>query len=255
MKIFAFTGFLGSLDDWDFLKPFLGEWALSPQVVEPSLSEESSLGQGSWDETCERFVDDHIKLGLDSDQKSFLLGYSLGGRMAANLCVRYPEYFCGLLAISAHPGLSSEEERAQRREQDLVWAKRFHSAEENWETLMKDWNSQGVFGGSENQILRMDSAALRKRSWLQLSHLSLGHQADLAPRLSSCSVPQLWATGAGDLKFTGLAETLSHGSGGRIRHVVVPDHGHRWPWTLASHEAGELISNLILRTTLRGANT
>ena len=52
--------------------------------------------------------------------QSHLLGYSLGGRLALFLALRYPERFMSLLLESASPGLADESERADRRRRDMM---------------------------------------------------------------------------------------------------------------------------------------
>ena len=56
--------------------------------------------------------------------KAHMLGYSMGGRLALTFANLYPQYVCTLILESASPGLITEEERANRREQDQKFAER-----------------------------------------------------------------------------------------------------------------------------------
>jgi 2-succinyl-6-hydroxy-2,4-cyclohexadiene-1-carboxylate synthase len=245
IKIFAFSGFLGSVNDWDFLKssrkeaePLVG-YEISPQLVEP---------ESSWDETCANWM----KLHDSSFSRAFVMGYSLGGRMAAQLIINFPERFEGLLAISAHPGLSDLDERGQRVAHDQRWANRFAlGSGESWSALLKDWDAQSVLSEAPEKRARIETPELRARSEKQLRNLSLGLQNDLSSTLMQSPVPQTWITGESDSKFSIVAERLSRLSAGRIQHVTVLNQGHRWPWVLPEKKAARLLLNSIQETLNR----
>ena len=44
-------------------------------------------------------------------EKSILLGYSLGGRLALHACVRRPDLWQAVVVAGADPGLESEEDK------------------------------------------------------------------------------------------------------------------------------------------------
>ncbi len=243
ITIHAFTGFLGQLEDWNFLKERITivagrtvEWR--PAVVDPREGEE-------WTDWTSRWLSENRGSEQSGDYE-LLLGYSLGGRAAAHLALAAPQRFRGLVAISAHPGLGqtpeNDRERAQRVEADERWASRFAetTAEEDWTKLLEDWNSQAVFGGVPlpsrlKERSRTESPELRTRCVRQLRQLSLSRQRDLSSGLRALPISQRWITGERDPRFTALATTLAEGSA--IRTVTVPHAGHRWPWELPETEA------------------
>ena len=51
-------------------------------------------------------------------EKTDILGYSMGGRLALTFAIQYPLRVRKLILESASPGLITEEERANRRMQD-----------------------------------------------------------------------------------------------------------------------------------------
>jgi len=55
------------------------------------------------------------------DPEPYLVGYSMGGRLALHSLIAQPKLWKGATIISAHPGLSTEEERVARRRKDAEW--------------------------------------------------------------------------------------------------------------------------------------
>ena len=51
-------------------------------------------------------------------KQCFLVGYSMGGRLALYLTLNFPLYFDKVILESASPGLSTEEERLERVKRD-----------------------------------------------------------------------------------------------------------------------------------------
>jgi len=262
MKVFAFSGFLGSEADWTDLVTECRDFQIIPLVPVPAAP--VGADQNGWDAFCEEFISNQLTRYLNPGEKCFLLGYSLGGRAAANLVVRHPQFFTGLLALSAHPGLSSQEERSARLQQDAKWSMRFHpDSKEPWAQLMTDWDSQSVFASDTKRLIPVETLELRKRSALQLAHLSLGHQRDLSKDLILSKVPQIWVTGSLDTKFSGLASQLSTRSNGKILHIAVEGQGHRWPWTMSKNQSknqskndpAQLIHQSLLKLKTMGETT
>lgn len=76
---------------------------------------------------------------MQGDSPSFLAGYSMGGRIALYLALRFPNLFRKTVIISASPGLKTEEERQTRKESDERLAL---NIEENFESFLREWYSQ-----------------------------------------------------------------------------------------------------------------
>lgn len=244
-KIIAFSGFLGDYTDWDFWHSSLPEqYQLETFCPDPNEFE-------TWSEWCKRFLREN-----PDPSPALLVGYSLGGRAAAQLLIEAPSRFKGLIAISTHPGLSSIKEREERVRSDQIWADRFSpESAENWSDLMSDWNSQSVFEPAidlSNRPVKAETAALRLKSMRQLLHMSLGHQEDLRNKLIDVKIPQIWATGALDRKFSktvsdfsNLAHLRNASTNNMIRWQSVPDVGHRFLWQLSSEHSANILNQWI----------
>ncbi len=159
-----------------------------------------------------------------------VIGYSMGGRIALALAVAYPRLIRTLVLESASPGLSSERERAERRNSDDALAGWIES--EGMERFVDLWESQPLFASQTS--LDLD---LRRRQRLvrlaqrphglggSLRGHGTGAQPSLWEHLSSVSAPVLAVSGELDAKFTrigsAMTRLLPHGA-----HVVVKGAGH-----------------------------
>ncbi|MEN9724046.1 MAG: putative 2-succinyl-6-hydroxy-2,4-cyclohexadiene-carboxylate synthase [Pseudomonadota bacterium] len=248
VTIHAFSGFLGRPDDWSFLPrtiPTLGDlpvfWKL--QIVDPLEGE-------NWNDWSVRWLCENPR---SMDSSEILLGYSLGGRAGLHLALNEPSRFQGLIAISTNPGLESEEERADRRKHDEQWALRF--LQEPWAQVLSAWDRQPVFQNSalpERLSARYGQEASpeifrqseRLRCARQLRQLSLGAQQSLSRALQQLALNQVWMTGAHDLRYSSLAETLTH-QRHQMRWSRIPNTGHRWPWELSEKDSAEQIRSAL----------
>jgi 2-succinyl-6-hydroxy-2,4-cyclohexadiene-1-carboxylate synthase len=191
-RIVALHGNLGGPEDWSAVKSMVpGDWITPNLWTEPE-----------W----------------ETQPGDLLVGYSLGGRLALQRAVLQPERFRAVIVLSAHPGLKTDQERAERIQQDLQWAQ--WCRELPWREFLARWDAQSVLG---------DSAV--DRGWLEahreaiaqgFENWSLGRQPDLRANLQRLRCPLVWMTGAKDAKFTKLAAEAGVGT-----HVVVPEAGHR----------------------------
>ena len=136
------------------------------------------------------------------DPEPILLGYSMGGRLALHALLEQPVFWKAAIIVSAHPGLSHEEERVERRAKDAEWSAMALKGE--WSEFLTHWQEQTVLSG----VTMSNRAGLKERR-VSISRSfidwSLGAQADLRSRLSEITCPVLWLTGERDEKFTALA--------------------------------------------------
>ena len=93
--------------------------------------------------------------------KYWLIGYSLGGRVAMNFASQPRAGMRGLIVEGGHPGLQDVEARQARRSNDSAWAERFRR--EPLEQVFADWYQQPVFA-SLNAAQRESLVALRSRN-------------------------------------------------------------------------------------------
>lgn len=140
-------------------------------------------------------------------KKFHLIGYSMGGRLALQYALRYPEKIGLLLIASAHPGLNTIEAKQQRLKSDAAWAALL--LQQPIDEFLKRWYDQPLFVN-----FRPDLSLRRKQNRQALAsallHYSLGHQPIL-------QVPKaVHVVGEKDEKF-------------RILHpnaIIVPNASH-----------------------------
>lgn len=162
----------------------------------------------------------------------YLLGYSLGGRLALYLALRYPHYLARLVLESTSAGLSSETERQQRRQQDQAWIEQLQTRA--FEQFLENWYAQAIF-----QSLRSHPqfpALLRRRlenrpqSLVQsLHYLGLGYQPCRCPDLPLLSMPVLLLAGGQDQKFCQLNGKMA-AQIPQARFQPIKQAGHNSHW-------------------------
>ena len=149
--------------------------------------------------------------------KYWLVGYSLGGRVAMIAACQEMPGLCGLVVEGGHPGLQSDAERDARRDSDHHWAERFrHDA---LTEVFTDWYQQPVFA-SLNARQREALVALRSQNngetlAAMLEATSLAVQPDLRAALTARAFPFYYLCGERDSKFCALATELA-----ATRHVI-----------------------------------
>src|SRR5215217_7313125 len=121
-------GFMGSSADWQDAMATMRDPAFCIAVDLPGHGVSRGLTPGSYTmEGSARAVIRTLEdLGLE---RALVAGYSMGGRLALYLALRYPERCAGLFLESASPGLESDQERNARRAKDEERARRLESGD------------------------------------------------------------------------------------------------------------------------------
>ena len=159
-----------------------------------------------------------------------LVGYSMGGRVALTLACRRPELLRSLTVIGASAGLTTEAERAERRESDQKLAESIE--QDGLEAFVDRWMAnplfatqarlgEGFLAASRAQRLRNSAAGLTK----SLRAAGTGVMTPLHDGLKSCPVPTVFVVGAQDPKFTWIAVELAARMP-EAEIAVVDDAGH-----------------------------
>lgn len=207
LRLVALHGNVGSPLDWDALD--------LPDLDALNLWSHSGASMNA-------FADDLAKRRGGKD-RTILLGYSLGGRLALTALCQHPTAFAGAVIVAAHPGLVTDETRQIRRDSDAVWAQR--ARELPWAEFLAQWNAQSVFG-SRPAPDRSDLEPFRSGIADAFLHWSLGCQPDLRNALEKIQIPILWLTGENDHPYTSLAHNTMQRLA-RGQHRIIPDAGHR----------------------------
>lgn len=167
----------------------------------------------------------------------WLIGYSLGGRIACHHATRGaggapPAGLCGLIVEAAHPGLDDDAQRAARCAHDHGWAQRLRH--ESLAQVLDDWYRQPLFADLDSAqraalVARCGgSGANGARVAMLLEACSLGRQPDLAAHLAALSLPFAYLCGTRDVKFQDLARRHHFplhliGAAGHNAHAANPD--------------------------------
>lgn len=170
-------------------------------------------------------------LGVDRDwdfvrdvetPERVLVGYSMGGRLALQALIEGAQFD---RAVIVSAGLNLDEGREERRSRDEAWAKRFES--DPWDEVMRDWNTQPVFGG--HVVERFEHDYDRRELARQLRESSPGVLEPLGPRLREIDIPILWIAGERDRSYVEIGRrAVSLLPNAEL--WICPNAGHRVPW-------------------------
>ncbi|WP_254565223.1 2-succinyl-6-hydroxy-2,4-cyclohexadiene-1-carboxylate synthase [Oscillatoria sp. HE19RPO] len=164
--------------------------------------------------------------------RCYLLGYSMGGRLALYLTLHFPERFEKVILESASPGLESAEARSQRRHRDEILAQQLETGD--FSSFLSQWYQQPLFDSVRHHPAfdRLFQNRLQnqpKTLATSLRQMGSGSQASLWALLPSHPVPLLLLVGEWDRKF----QEINH----KITQVcpvaqleIIPDSGHTIHW-------------------------
>lgn len=154
------------------------------------------------------------------------LGYSMGGRVALHIALRYPHLTPQLVLIGATPGIVDAEERAIRRQADDELAT---SIERNGvPTFINQWLANPMFAGLPKTKTDIDERNRNTAVGLatSLRHAGTGTQDSLWGQLTSLPMPVTLIVGAEDHKFANIAEQMAREIGPHAKRYLIADSGH-----------------------------
>lgn len=165
-----------------------------------------------------------------SIERSAVLGYSMGGRLALHLALAAPERVTSLILESASPGIEDGAERMERRRSDERLARRIER--QGVEAFVRHWESLPLFAG----LQRVSDGARARLHAERLAHpghglanslrgMGAGTQASLWARLSELSIRVLLIAGAEDQKYCSIAVAM-HRLLPNAELAIIPDAGH-----------------------------
>lgn len=142
-----------------------------------------------------------------------LLGYSLGGRVALQFAIRYPELPQGLILISATPGIDNSDERECRKKEDEKLAQ--HILDIGVAAFMAEWmqkdlirSQQSIPESIKTQMVQTRLQNARKALSQSLKNLSTGNMTPVWNKLHKIICPTLLITGESDAKFQSIAKAM-----------------------------------------------
>lgn len=176
-------------------------------------------------ETAQALIELLQKLEIDH---CFLLGYSMGGRLALYLAIHFPIYFKKVILESASPGLTTASAREQRVQQDLKLAQELESID--FKVFLAKWYSNPLFDSLRNHPHYQQAIAQRLRNnplelAKSLRNMSLGLQPSLWNKLNRVRVPLILLVGELDRKFR-LINTKIVRQNHHIQLKIIAQCGH-----------------------------
>lgn len=206
-------GFTGDSTTWDV---FERSWSKERQVISIDI-----VGHGKSDspsdvkryEMLSAVRDIKEILDLLHINKTDILGYSMGGRLALSIAMEYPLMVRKLLLESASPGLKTLEEREARRQQDEKLSQ--YIVENGIEKFVAHWENIPLFSTQKKLSLSIQRSIQKQRLTNSLTGLSnsllgmgTGTQPSWWDSLDKLEADTLLLTGSYDQKFCQIAEEM-----------------------------------------------
>jgi 2-succinyl-6-hydroxy-2,4-cyclohexadiene-1-carboxylate synthase len=156
-------------------------------------------------------------MALELKSDDIIVGYSLGGRIALDLCYKHKFQIKKLILLSAHPGLE-DKDLSNRKTWENEILKKMDS--QTKDEFMSFWNSQHIFNNSQD--LEVDELTYHKSKDL-FDLYRLSKQRNYFPDLSVHHEKIIYIYGKDDQKYQDIAEKL------KLAKVAVyaQEGGHR----------------------------
>lgn len=223
-------GFMGTGDVFRHLLPFLAP------IVNPVTVDLLGHGSTEGDTTPGRFnveeqVED-IKGILESIPSDTIVlhGYSMGGRLALNYALTYPDSVKGLILESTAYGIDNPVERAERRVLDkqraeaiLADKRQFLAA---WRRLSLFDNGIEVPADLEDNYQNIQNSQQPTYMASSLKGFGAGTMSSARQHLESLRMPVLIMAGESDEKYCTIAREMQSNISGS-RAVIIKNAGHR----------------------------
>ena len=247
-------GFLGEAGDWNRMRTLL-EPALVANCFElpghgaaQPIAADAGGGPARWFAAAtERLRDACTTLAAPP----VLVGYSMGGRLALYVALRFPRAVRGLVVVAADPGIEDRTARAERLARDEALAGQLAEAGDQaaFTDWLQRWYATPLFGSLRHHPHFEDLLQRRLRGRpaslaAALRGLSVGVQPVLWEALPRLPIPALFIAGADDAKYRAVADRIAT-LGAPWECAVCPSAAH------AVHlEQPEAVARLI-RTLVR----
>lgn len=157
----------------------------------------------------------------------YLYGYSMGGRLALQFSVTYPELLSGMIIESAHCGIQRKQERDHRKELDTERIKKIY---DNYPSFVNNWAELSLFEHTPDQqkITYRDISLQQSYSHMaaSLRGFGAGVMPDICKQLMELQIPIHYVAGSSDNKYVNTLTNM-HQQTTYSSLSVVPDAGHR----------------------------
>ncbi|MDU1593675.1 MAG: 2-succinyl-6-hydroxy-2,4-cyclohexadiene-1-carboxylate synthase [Staphylococcus lugdunensis] len=222
----------GFISDSRTFDPYIEMFTSEVNVVTidlPGHGNDTSNSKLTWDFSFITQAIDEV-LAHFSDKKVYLLGYSMGGRVALYYALYGKCRLSGLILESTSPGIHQADERLERQQIDAARAKVLDIA--GLEVFVNDWEKLPLFYTQRDldrsvrqniRHLRLDQNPTRLAQALR--DYGTGKMPNLWEAISSLHMPTLIMAGELDVKFVNIARQMTDLMG-TSQQAVVPNVGH-----------------------------
>lgn len=221
-------GFMGSGDEWREIAAAFADdfFCLMPDL--PGHGANRPL-------PAERLTFDLLARGLLATLSAhgltrvWLVGYSLGGRLALYTAAMWPYHVRGLVLESASPGVERPDERRARANLDDERAARIRR--DGLGAFVQAWYTAPIFRGLAANAALLAQVQQRRRSQdpdamaRVIAELSPGRMPPLWGALPFLRMPLAFISGALDEKYTALGERVCTLAPNAV-HTAVPHASH-----------------------------
>jgi 2-succinyl-6-hydroxy-2,4-cyclohexadiene-1-carboxylate synthase len=245
-KLLLLHGFLGSTQDFKSLINQLSTEFCCLSVDLPGHGETKIFDSSGYGMAA--IAQGLIQLIQELDfAPCYLMGYSMGGRLALYLACHFPQYFSGVLLESASPGLETQMERTERQKKDEALALSLET--DPWPDFVRRWYNQPLFSTLKNhpgfealiQSRYQNCPAELARS---LRGMGTGVQPSLWEGLCHVKLPLTLVVGTLDSKFMTIHQAMANRCPS-AQLVTVPA-GH-----VVHFEAPALFTEVLRRSALK----
>jgi 2-succinyl-6-hydroxy-2,4-cyclohexadiene-1-carboxylate synthase len=160
----------------------------------------------------------------------YLLGYSLGGRLALYLALHYPERWQKVILESASFGLPTAQMRQERQRQDGAIIRKLRRPDLDFAAFLHNWYQHPVFTGiaahpnfPELMVSRSSNNPLALARSLEI--MGLGQQPYLGELLKTNEIPLLILVGKQDHKFVEIGQRFASLCQ-QTELIIVPNCSH-----------------------------
>ena len=223
-------GFLGSCEDFSGVLPLLSEhfYCILPDLSGHGKTTTFSGGY-CFAETARSLITLLNSLHIE---RSHLLGYSMGGRIALYLAITYPHRIAQTILESASPGLRTAQERQARIEKDDALAHQLETLP--LPEFLTRWYSNSLFESLHQhpqvfaEMLQRRQRNHPKQLAQALRGLGTGQQPSLWESVYSISGSLMLMVGAKDHKFVDICHQMKTLCEKNKTHSIVLKEFHEY---------------------------
>jgi len=164
-------------------------------------------------------------------ERCFLVGYSMGGRVALYLAINFPKYFRKVVLESTSAGLRTDIERSDRLAKDRQLADKLENLEAgDFRLFLENWYQQKIFGNLRSHsnfpqllVQRLQNSPIELAK--SLRYLGTGRQPSLWEKLPETEISLLLLVGELDAKFVQINQQMAQLSK-FLQLEIIPNCGH-----------------------------